>query len=81
VSLENAYMETSSAIAGIVRVLNIDYHKAGLEKNPGFKKKIQPSGFFWVFWAFLGVFSGFFLYICPEERVFRVFFSFKNTLI
>jgi hypothetical protein len=33
VSLENAYMETSSAIAGIVRVLNIDYHKAGLEKT------------------------------------------------
>jgi hypothetical protein len=32
-----------------------------LEK-PGFKKN-QPSGFFWVF----------FLYICPEERVFRVF--------
>jgi hypothetical protein len=56
-------METSSAIAGIVRVLNIDYHKAGLEKT-------QPSGFlgflgFWVFW--------FFLYICLEERVLRVF--------
>lgn len=28
VSLENAYMETSTSIAGIVRVLNIDYHKA-----------------------------------------------------
>ena len=28
VSLENAYMETSSSIGGIVRVLNIDYHKS-----------------------------------------------------
>jgi hypothetical protein len=50
--------------------------EAGLEKNPGLKKK-QPSGvflfFFWFFW-FIGVFfGGVFLYICPEERVFRVF--------
>ncbi len=45
----------------------------GLEK-PGLKKK-QPSGFFWVFWVFLG----FFWVFCPEERVFRVFFSFTNT--
>jgi hypothetical protein len=41
--------------------------EAGLEKNPGFSLKNQPGffrffGFFWVF-----------LYICPEERVFRVF--------
>jgi hypothetical protein len=42
--------------------------KAGLEKNPGFfkKQKNQPSGFFWVSLVF-------FIYICPEERVFRVF--------
>jgi len=33
-------------------------------KNPGLKKT-SPVGFFWVF--------GFFLYICPEERVFRVY--------
>ncbi len=52
--------------------------KAGLEKTRVFKKKIQPSRFFWallgfwVFWGFLGFF-GFFLYICPEERVFRGF--------
>jgi hypothetical protein len=65
VSLENAYMETSSTIAGIVRVLNIDYHKAGLEKNPGFLSK-KPAQ--WFFLGFLG-----FLYICPEERVFRGF--------
>jgi hypothetical protein len=35
----------------------------GLEKTRVFKrKKNQPSGFFW-----------FFLYICPEERIFRGF--------
>jgi protein phosphatase 1 regulatory subunit 3A/B/C/D/E len=28
VSLENAYMESPTLIAGIVRVLNIDYHKS-----------------------------------------------------
>ena len=39
-------------------------------KNPGFFKKTQPSGFFWVFLGFLGFF-GFF---CPDERVFRFFF-------
>jgi hypothetical protein len=43
-------------------------------KKTRVKKKYQPSGFFCVLWFFLV-----FLYICPEERVFRVFFSFKNT--
>jgi hypothetical protein len=43
-------------------------------KNPGLKKKIAQ----WVLLGFLGFcgFFGFFwvfLYICPEERVFRVF--------
>jgi hypothetical protein len=42
-------------------------------KKPGLKKK-NPAQ-----WVFLGFFLGFFLYICPEERVFIVFFSFKNT--
>jgi hypothetical protein len=44
--------------------IDLDHLAAGLEKNPGLKKKNQPSGFF-----------GFFkIYICPEERaVFRVF--------
>jgi hypothetical protein len=28
-------------------------------KNPGFFKKTQPGGFFWVFWVLLG-FIGFF---------------------
>jgi hypothetical protein len=38
-------------------------------KKPGFFwKKNQPSGFFIVFFWFFG----FFLYICPEVRVFRV---------
>jgi hypothetical protein len=39
----------------------------GLEKTR-FKKN-QPSGFFCFFFRV----SGFFLYICPEERVFRVY--------
>jgi hypothetical protein len=45
-------------------------------KNPGLKKN-QPSGFFCLgFWVFLVlfVFFCFFLYIYPEERVFRFFF-------
>jgi hypothetical protein len=49
-------------------------------KKPVFLKKTQPSGFFWFFWfffLFFYLFFGvlwFFLYICPEERVFRFFF-------
>jgi hypothetical protein len=30
--------------------------QAGLEKTRVFKQKIQPSGFFWVFWFFFGFF-------------------------
>jgi hypothetical protein len=44
--------------------------EAGLEKTRDLKKN-QPSGFFFVF-IFIFIFWGF-LYICPEERVFRVF--------
>jgi hypothetical protein len=45
-------------------------------KKPEFLKK-KPAQwfflvFFLVFWFFWGFF-GFFKYICPEERVFRVF--------
>jgi hypothetical protein len=40
-------------------------------KNPGFFKKPSLVGFFLV-WFFFGFFL-FFLYICPEERVFSVF--------
>jgi len=41
--------------------------------HPGLKKKkTRPVGFFVFLGFFLG-FSGFFLHICPEERVFRVF--------
>ena len=51
-------------------------------KKPGFFKKIQPSGFlkvfFWFFWVFW-FFFGFFGFFCPDERVFRAFFSFTNT--
>ncbi len=39
-------------------------------KNPGLKKN-QPSGFF-VFFLGFGFFF-IYLYICPEQRVFRVF--------
>ena len=38
-------------------------------KNPGFFKKAQPSGFFWVFLGFFGffwVFLGFFFFLCLE---------------
>jgi hypothetical protein len=47
--------------------------EAGLEKTRAFKKKTKPSGFF-------GGFLGFLKYICPEERVFRVF-SFSRILL
>ncbi len=43
----------------------------GLEKNPSFFFK-RSQVVFWGFLGFVGVF-GFFLYICPEERVSRVF--------
>jgi hypothetical protein len=47
----------------------------GLEKNPVYLKRTSPVVFFWFFrvlWVFL-FFWVFILYICPEERVFRVF--------
>ncbi len=53
-------------------------------KKPGLKKN-SPVGFFGFFGVFFEFFfcflffSVFFIYICPEERVFRVFFSFMNT--
>jgi hypothetical protein len=47
-------------------------------KNPGFFKKTQPSGFFWVFLGFLGFF-GFFWVFWPRREGFSVFFSFTNT--
>ncbi len=40
--------------------------EAGLEKTRFFIKK-NPAQ-----WGFFGLF-GFFIYICPEERIFRVF--------
>ncbi len=43
--------------------------KAGLEKNPA---QWVLLGFLWFF---VVIFN--FLYICPEERVFRVFFQFQ----
>jgi hypothetical protein len=58
--------------------------QAGLEKTRVLKKN-QPSGCFWFFsgvfvfffcfflFLFFLVFFIFLLYICPEERVFRVF--------
>jgi hypothetical protein len=42
-------------------------------KNPGFKKKPAQWVFLGVFWGFYRVFLVLFLYICPEERVFRIF--------
>jgi hypothetical protein len=43
---------------------------SGLEKTRVFFKP-SPVDFFGLFWVF--GFFGFFSYICPEERVFRVF--------
>jgi hypothetical protein len=48
-------------------------------KNLGFKKKSSPVGFLG-FFGFFYRFFGFFWVFCPDERVFRVFFSFTNTL-
>jgi SpoVK/Ycf46/Vps4 family AAA+-type ATPase len=45
--------------------LKLKLRQAGLEKTRFFKKKTSPVGFFGFFWVFL--------YICPEERVLRVF--------
>ena len=50
----------NSLVASCVRVNSLE---AGLEKTRFLKKETQPSGFFRVL----------FFYICPEERVFRVF--------
>jgi hypothetical protein len=38
-----------------------EYARVG--KNPGFFKKTQPSGFFWVFWVFLGFFGFFWVFL------------------
>ncbi len=77
---EEALFEEGDVVVG-----HVEHLEAGLEKNPGFKKK-QPSGFLGGFLGFLGclgclglfgffwVFLGF-LYtgIFTEERVFRAF--------
>jgi cation transporter-like permease len=60
-----------AAAALILGNLALVQCQAGLEKT-------QPSGFFWVFLVFLWFFV--FLYIFPEERVFRVF-SVSGTLL
>ncbi len=62
----------------VVHVLTLGRHlEAGLEKNPGLKKKTAQWDFFVVgFFGFFGFFCfyfWFFLHICPEEGVFRVF--------
>jgi hypothetical protein len=45
-----------------------------LEKTQVFKKKLSPMGFFGCFGSFCFLsFFRFFLNICPEERIFRVF--------
>jgi len=56
-------------------------HSSRVGKNQVFFKKPSPVGFFGFFLVFLGFlgFFGFFWVFCPDERVFRVFFSFTNT--
>ncbi len=46
---------------------------ARVGKNPVFFKKTQPSGFFWVFWVFLGFFT--------QTRGFLGFFSVSRILL
>ncbi len=58
----------------IFRILDPDPINQGWKK-PGFFLKTPAQ---WVFLGFLGFF-GFFGFFCPDERVFRVFFSFTNT--
>ncbi len=61
---------------------------SGLEKNRGFKKKTQPSGFFgflWIFGVFLWIFGlflffGFFLDFSGFSGFFGVFLGFIYIL-
>jgi hypothetical protein len=60
----------ATPVMGIVAVvLILLLLQAALEKTHVLKKKPSPVGFF-VFLFFIVFFSS---YICPEERVFRVF--------
>ncbi len=51
----------------------------GLEKTRFLLKNTQPSGFFGVFLGFIGCLGFLFFYIFIQKRVFKGFFSFKNT--
>jgi hypothetical protein len=46
---------------------NYHHHPGRVGKNPGFLKKTQPSGFFWVFLFFL-FFFGFFVFFIYLPR-------------
>jgi hypothetical protein len=52
-------------------------------KNPGFFKKTQPSGFFWVFLGFLGFFGFFWVFLgfFARTRGFLGFFSVSQILL
>ncbi len=52
-------------------------------KNPGFLKKTQPSGFFWVFLGFFGFFGFFWVFLgfFARTRGFLGFFSVSRILL
>jgi hypothetical protein len=64
-----AALEDSPTVAAAVDLFSDTesvLFEAGLEKNPGFFKKNQPSGFFCFFFVFFGFF-GFFIYLPRRE--------------
>jgi hypothetical protein len=56
--------------------------EARVGKNPGFFKKTQPSGFFWVFLVFFGFFGFFWVFLgfFAQKRGFLGFFQFHEYL-
>jgi hypothetical protein len=54
--------QTSAVV--VLKILAILFR---VGKNPGFFKKTQPSGFFWVFLGFLGFFGFFWVFLPGRE--------------
>jgi hypothetical protein len=60
----------------VVCIIEVSWILIRVGKNPGFFKKTQPSGFFWVFLGFFGFFGFFcvFLGFFAQTRGFLGFF-------